>query len=97
MKVFKNTEYRPKRFPGLVFRLKRPKTATLIFTTGKLVCTGAKSSKLAKRAVKKVVKQLREAGFIINDMPEEEKDRKWLKPRKSIVPKRKEKSLSGGA
>lgn len=72
MKVFKNTEYRPKRFPGLVFRLKRPKTATLIFTTGKLVCTGAKSSKLAKRAVKKVVKQLREAGFIINDMPEVE-------------------------
>ena len=72
MKVFKNTEYRPKRFPGLVFRLKRPKTATLIFTTGKLVCTGAKSSKLAKRAVKKVVKQLREADFIINDMPEVE-------------------------
>ena len=70
MKNFRNVEYRPKRFPGLVFRLKRPKTATLIFTTGKMVCTGSKSSKLAKRAVKKVVKQLRKADFIIRDMPD---------------------------
>ena len=48
-------EYNPKRFPGLVFRLKKPKTAILIFSTGKMVCTGAKSEKEAKRAVKKVV------------------------------------------
>jgi len=41
MKVFRNVEYRPKQFPGLVFRLKRPKTATLIFGSGKMVCTGA--------------------------------------------------------
>ena len=32
-------EYRPEQFPGLVFRLKRPKTATLIFNSGKMVCT----------------------------------------------------------
>jgi len=72
MKVFRNVEYRPKRFPGLVFRLKRPKTATLIFSTGKMVCTGAKSAKLAKRAVKNVVKKLRKADFIIRDMPNAE-------------------------
>ena len=42
LKVFRNVEYNPKRFPGLVFRLKRPKTATLIFSTGKMVCTGSK-------------------------------------------------------
>ena len=35
MKVFRNVEYRPKQFPGLVFRLKRPKTATLIFGSWK--------------------------------------------------------------
>ena len=70
MKVFKNVEYRPKKFPGLVFRVKRPKTATLIFTTGKLVCTGAKSTKLAKRAVRNVVKALKKAGFIINKFPD---------------------------
>ena len=70
MKVFRNVEYRPRRFPGLVFRLKRPRTATLIFTTGKMVCTGAKSEKLAKRAVKNVVKELKKAGFIINNFPD---------------------------
>ncbi len=65
MKVFRNVEYRPKRFPGLVFRLKRPKTATLIFSTGKMVCTGAKSKKMAFSAVRKVVRELKKAGFII--------------------------------
>ena len=38
-------EYNPKKFPGLVFRIKRPKSAILIFRTGKMVCTGAKSEK----------------------------------------------------
>ncbi|RLG96493.1 TATA box-binding protein, partial [Candidatus Bathyarchaeota archaeon] len=38
---FPSVEYRPEQFPGLVFRLKRPKTATLIFNSGKMVCTGA--------------------------------------------------------
>ncbi len=69
MKVFRNVEYRPKKFPGLVFRLKRPKTATLIFTTGKMVCTGAKSEKLARSAIKKVVKELKNNGIIILGKP----------------------------
>ncbi len=34
-------EYEPETFPGLIFRLKEPKTATLLFRSGKLVCTGA--------------------------------------------------------
>ena len=69
MKVFQNVEYRPKKFPGLVFRLKRPKTATLIFSTGKMVCTGAKSEKLARRAIRKVVKELKNNGIIILGKP----------------------------
>jgi len=70
MKNFRNVEYRPKSFPGLVFRLKRPKTATLIFRNGKMVCTGAKSEKLARRAVRNVVKELKKSGFIINKVPD---------------------------
>jgi len=70
MKNFRNVEYRPKKFPGLVFRLNRPKTATLIFRNGKMVCTGAKSEKLARRAVKNVVKELKKSGFIINKFPD---------------------------
>jgi len=69
MKVFRNVKYRPKKFPGLVFWLKQPKTATLIFSTGKMVCTGAKSEKIAKSAVRKVVRELKKAGFIISGSP----------------------------
>ena len=46
-KKFPDTEYHPEQFPGLVFRLKNPRTATLIFRTGKMVCTGAKSEEMA--------------------------------------------------
>ena len=69
MKIFRNVEYRPKRFPGLVFKLKQPKTTTLIFRTGKMVCTGAKSEKMAKSAVRKVVRELKKEGFIIRRSP----------------------------
>jgi transcription initiation factor TFIID TATA-box-binding protein len=70
VKGYPGVEYRPEQFPGLVFRLKRPKTATLIFNSGKMVCTGAKSEKEAKRAVMKVVKELKNGGIIIISKPE---------------------------
>ena len=70
LKAFRNVEYRPKRFPGLVFRLKRPKTATLIFMTGRMVCTGAKSEKEAFSAVRKVVRELKKEGIVILGEPE---------------------------
>jgi len=58
-KKFPDVEWNPEQFPGAVFRLKNPKTATLLFRTGKMVCTGAKSEELARKAVKTVVQQLR--------------------------------------
>ncbi len=70
VKSYPGVEYRPEQFPGLVFRLKRPKTATLIFSSGKMVCTGAKSEKEARRAVTKVVKELKKGGIIILRKPE---------------------------
>ncbi|MDD3493503.1 MAG: TATA-box-binding protein, partial [Candidatus Thermoplasmatota archaeon] len=36
-------EYEPEQFPGLVLRLDEPKTAALLFRSGKVVCTGAKT------------------------------------------------------
>ena len=63
-------EYRPEKFPGLVFRLKKPKTAILIFSTGKMVCTGAKSENESKKAVLKVVRELKTSGIIIPGKPE---------------------------
>jgi transcription initiation factor TFIID TATA-box-binding protein len=70
VKGYPGVEYRPEQFPGLVFRIKRPKTATLIFSSGKMVCTGAKSEKEARRAVMKVVKELKKGGIIIISKPE---------------------------
>jgi len=60
---FPDVEYHPDQFPGLVFRLKVPKTATLIFTSGKMVCTGAKSEEMSRKAVKTVVQRLRKGGI----------------------------------
>ena len=70
VKSYPGVEYRPEQFPGLVFRLKKPKTAALIFNSGKMVCTGAKSEKEAKRAVMKVIKELKKGGIIIISKPE---------------------------
>ncbi|MGC8601185.1 MAG: TATA-box-binding protein [Thermoprotei archaeon] len=63
-------DYDPKRFPGLLFRLSKPKTATLIFSSGKMVCTGAKSSAGVYEAVDEIVKTLREKGIEIKGKPE---------------------------
>jgi transcription initiation factor TFIID TATA-box-binding protein len=70
VKGFPAVEYRPDQFPGLVFRLKRPKTATLIFHSGKMVCTGARSEKEARRAIMKVVKEMKNGGIIILRKPD---------------------------
>jgi len=55
------TEYEPEQFPGLVYRMKDPKAAALIFSSGKIVCTGARSIADVKKVVKKVVKMIKEA------------------------------------
>ena len=69
VKRFSNVDYRPDIFPGLVFRLERPKTAVLIFETGRMVCTGAKSERQARIAVKRVVDMLRRQGITIRNEP----------------------------
>jgi transcription initiation factor TFIID TATA-box-binding protein len=70
VRIFPGVEYRPEQFPGLVYRLKKPKTATLIFSSGKMVCTGAKSERQAKKAVMKVVDDLKKNGIVIVGKPE---------------------------
>jgi transcription initiation factor TFIID TATA-box-binding protein len=57
-------EYEPEQFPGLVYRLDEPKAVTLIFGSGKLICTGAKKAEAASRAVDKITEQLEALGFL---------------------------------
>ena len=58
--IFPDVEYHPDQFPGLVFRLKAPKTATLIFSSGKMVCTGAKSEEQDYQGSKKCCSKVTE-------------------------------------
>lgn len=53
-----NTEYNPEQFPGLVIRIKEPKTSALIFSSGKVVCTGARSMAKVEESIKKIIKSL---------------------------------------
>ncbi|MEM2756452.1 MAG: TATA-box-binding protein [Candidatus Bathyarchaeia archaeon] len=69
-KTFPDVEYKPAQFPGLVFRLQKPKTATLIFSSGKMVCTGAKSEQESIKAVQTVVRLLKKEGFLIAQEPQ---------------------------
>ena len=60
-----NVEYEPEQFPGLVLRLKDPKAAALIFSSGKVVCTGAKSPKDSKLVIAKIVAKMNKIGIRI--------------------------------
>ena len=56
-------EYEPEQFPGLVLRMKEPKAAALIFSSSKIVCTGAKSPGDAKIVIAKIVVKVNKLGF----------------------------------
>ncbi|MEM3074927.1 MAG: TATA-box-binding protein [Candidatus Pacearchaeota archaeon] len=64
-----NTEYNPEQFPGLVLRIKKPKSAVLVFSSGNLVCTGTKSIVQVKEVISQVIKQLAKIGVKITDNP----------------------------
>ena len=53
-----NVEYEPEQFPGLVYRIKEPKVAMLLFGSGKIVCTGARWTEDVALAVDKLSAEL---------------------------------------
>jgi len=63
------SEYEPEQFPGLVYRMKEPKVAFLLFGSGKVVCTGGRSVKDVYIAVNKIYKKLKEIKAIIKEKP----------------------------
>jgi transcription initiation factor TFIID TATA-box-binding protein len=62
-------DYEPESFPGLIYRIKVPKTATLLFHSGKAVCTGARSLDQVKLAIDNVTTQIKIAGIILDKEP----------------------------
>jgi len=65
-----NTEYNPEQFPGLVIRIKEPKTSALIFSSGKIVCTGARTMENVRLAITKIIKSLEKINVKITIEPE---------------------------
>ena len=64
-----NTEYNPDTFPGLVLRIKKPKSAVLVFSSGNLVCTGTKSVSQVREVVQQVIRQLKKIGVKVTAKP----------------------------
>ncbi len=64
-----NTEYNPETFPGLVLRIKEPKSAVLVFSSGNLVCTGTKSLSQVRLVIDEVIKQLKKVNVDVTIKP----------------------------
>ena len=67
--VLPNTEYNPEQFPGLVIRIKEPKTSALIFSSGKVVCTGAKSLDKVEESIAQIIQSLKKINIEIKIKP----------------------------
>jgi len=66
--VMEYAMYEPEVFPGLIYRMQEPKTVFLIFSTGRIVCTGAKRKEIVREAVLKLNQQVRELGVAKKEM-----------------------------
>ena len=52
------TQYEPGIFPGLIYRRRKPKATITLFSTGKIVSTGARSVKDSKRSIFATVSEI---------------------------------------
>lgn len=59
----RNAEYNPKRFAAVIMRIREPRTTALIFSSGKMVCTGAKSEDDSRLAARKYARIIQKLGF----------------------------------
>lgn len=59
----RNAEYNPKRFAAVIMRIREPRTTALIFSSGKMVCTGAKSEGDSRLAARKYARIIQKLGF----------------------------------
>ncbi len=64
-----NTEYNPEQFPGLVMRIRDPKTSALIFSSGKIVSTGARSMPKVRESIRMIIKNLAKIKIKIKTEP----------------------------
>ena len=63
-------ELNKKRFPGAVLRLRNPKIAVLVFSSGKVVLTGAKSTEDFVHGQDVLIQKMKKAGVICHETPD---------------------------
>lgn len=63
----RNAEYNPKRFAAVIMRIREPRTTALIFSSGKMVCTGAKSEEDSRLAARKYARIIQKLGFPVSE------------------------------
>ncbi|HII02756.1 TPA: TATA-box-binding protein [Methanosarcinaceae archaeon] len=63
-------EYNKQKFPGLVYRVSDPKAAFLVFTSGKVVCTGAKNVADVHTVIGNMAKKLNGIGITTIENPQ---------------------------
>lgn len=66
LKKLESGEYVPDQFPGLVYRMKKPRVSFLIFSSGKMNCTGATSLEEAKNGIEKMLKIFKQIGVKVH-------------------------------
>ncbi|TXT61752.1 MAG: TATA-box-binding protein [Promethearchaeota archaeon] len=66
--VMEYAMYEPEVFPGLIYRMQDPRTVFLIFSTGKIVCTGTKHKEDVRKAVIKLNKEVRDLDVAREDL-----------------------------
>ena len=65
-----DSKYNPDEFPGLILRFKEPKTAVLIFSSGKVICTGAKNIEEANNTINNLISRLKNLEISVNEKPD---------------------------
>jgi len=63
-------EYNPEQFPGLILKMDVPKASALLFSSGKIICTGTKSIREARKAIDAIVKKLGSIGIRVTGKPD---------------------------
>jgi transcription initiation factor TFIID TATA-box-binding protein len=62
--LLENVEYEPEQFPGLVYRMDNLGVVLLLFSSGKLVCTGAKKMEDVSTAIDTMKDKLSSMGIL---------------------------------
>jgi len=65
-----DAKYNPEEFPGLILHFDVPKTAALLFSSGKVICTGAKTMEVVDAAIKKLIKKISSVGASVSKKPD---------------------------